>query len=181
LIFFGRFVNVSLKVWNQSEKKGQGAKEVVMAILFIGSLASIGSAINAVSSQVTPKLRGKYSTAGKWLQETLGKNHIEQLLNILWKDPRRAEFLYLEAFLEDINNRSDSTVPILFLLDHFEYVDDTKPQRKYQRTKINETQLWTIFLCNLPNCVGVLARRSVLMFFLIVRSGQRKKSWRLIL
>ncbi|MFX1260670.1 MAG: tetratricopeptide repeat protein, partial [Promethearchaeota archaeon] len=141
------------------EEGRQWAKEVVMAIPFIGSLASIGSAINAVSSQVAPKLKGKYSTVGKWLQETLGKNHIEQLLNILWKDPSRAEFLYLEAFLEDINNRSDSNAPILFLLDHFEYVDDTKAQWKYQRTKINETQLWTIFLCNLANCVGVLASR----------------------
>jgi len=65
----------------------------------------------------------------------------------------------LEAFLEDINNRADSNTPLLFLLDHFEYVDDTKAQWKYQRQKINETQLWTIFLSNLTNCVGVLASR----------------------
>ncbi len=141
------------------EEGREWAKEVVMAIPFIGSLASIGSAISAVGSKVTPKLKGKYSTIGKWLQETLGKNHIEELLQILWKDPRRAEFLYLEAFLEDINSRADSNTPLLFLLDHFEYVDDTKAQWKYQRQKINETQLWTIFLSNLRNCVGVLASR----------------------
>ncbi|MFW9912559.1 MAG: tetratricopeptide repeat protein [Candidatus Thorarchaeota archaeon] len=141
------------------EEGRQWAKEVVMAIPFIGSLASIGSAISAVGSEVTPRLKGKYSTIGKWLQETLGKNHIEQLLQILWKEPRRAEFLYLEALLEDINTRKGSDTPLVFLLDHFEYVDDTKVQWKYQRTKINETQLWTIFLCNLANCVGVLASR----------------------
>ncbi len=141
------------------EEGREWAKEVVMLIPFIGTLASIGSAIGAVGSKVTPKLKGKYSTVGKWLQETLGKNHIEELLQILWKDPRRAEFLYLEAFLEDINNRGDSSTPLLFLLDHFEYVDDTKAQWKYQRQKINETQLWTIFLSNLINCVGVLASR----------------------
>jgi tetratricopeptide (TPR) repeat protein len=104
-------------------------------------------------------LKGKYSTVGKWLQETLGKNHIEQLLNILWKEPRRAEFLYLEAFLEDVNNRDDLETPIVFLLDHFEYVDDEKDLWKYRRKKINETQLWTVFLSLLSNCVGVLASR----------------------
>ncbi|MFW9888961.1 MAG: tetratricopeptide repeat protein [Candidatus Thorarchaeota archaeon] len=141
------------------EEGRQWAKEVVMAIPFIGSLASIGSAISAVGSEVTPRLKGKYSTIGKWLQETLGKNHIEQLLQILWKEPRRAEFLYLEALLEDINTRKGSDTPLVLLLDHFENVDDKKDQWMYQRTKINETQLWTIFLCNLANCVGVLASR----------------------
>ncbi|MFW9805720.1 MAG: tetratricopeptide repeat protein [Candidatus Thorarchaeota archaeon] len=141
------------------EEGREWAKEVIMAIPFIGSLASIGSAISAVGSKVTPKLKGKYSTVGKWLQETLGKNYIEKLLEMLWKDPRRAEFLYLEAFLEDINNRANSITPLLFLLDNFEYVDDTRAQWQYQRKKINETQLWTIFLCNLTNCVGVLASR----------------------
>ena len=141
------------------EEGRQWAKEVVMAIPFIGSLASIGSAINAVGAKVTPKLKGKYGTVGKWLQDTLGKNHIEQLLQILWKEPRRAEFLYLEAFLEDVNRREESEMPILFLLDHFEYVDDEKAQWKYRGQKISETQLWTVFLSLLSNCVGVLASR----------------------
>jgi hypothetical protein len=72
------------------EEGREWAKEVVMAIPFIGSLASIGSAIHAVGTKVTPKLKGKYSKAGKWLQESLGKDYVEQLLQILWKDPRRA-------------------------------------------------------------------------------------------
>ncbi|MCK4568618.1 MAG: hypothetical protein KAU48_15020, partial [Candidatus Thorarchaeota archaeon] len=141
------------------EEGREWAKEVVMAIPFIGSLASIGSAINAVSAKVTPKLKGKYGTIGKWLQDTLGKNHIEQLLEILWKEPRRAEFFYLSAFLEDINNRDSPNIPILFLLDHFEYVDEMKALWKYKGRKINETELWTTFLSNLSNCVGVLASR----------------------
>ena len=86
------------------EEGREWAKEVVIAIPFIGSLVSIGSTISAVGSKVTPKLKGKYSTIRKWLQDTLGKNHIEQLLEILWKEPRRAEFLYFEALIEDINN-----------------------------------------------------------------------------
>jgi len=141
------------------EEGREWAKEVVMAIPFIGSLASIGSAISAVSAKVTPKLKGKYGTIGKWLQENLGKNYIEQLLEILWKDPRRAEFLYLSAFLEDVNNRENSSIPLLFLLDHFEYIDDEKTQWRYQGKKITETELWTIFLSNLSNCVGVMASR----------------------
>ena len=141
------------------EEGREWAKEVIMAIPFIGSLASIGSAINAVSAKVTPKLKGKYGTIGKWLQENLGNDYIEQLLEILWKDPRRAEFLYLSAFLEDVNNRDNSGIPLLFLLDHFEYVDDEKTQWRFQGKKITETELWTTFLSNLANCVGVIASR----------------------
>ncbi len=140
------------------EEGREWAKDVVMAIPFIGSLASIGSAITAVGSKVTPKLKGKYSTIGKWLEERLGNNHIERLLEILWKEPRHAEFLYLDALLEDINNRKDD-VPLLFLLDHFEYVDSEKAQWKYQGKKITQTELWSIFLSSLTNCVGVMAGR----------------------
>ncbi|MHA1962066.1 MAG: tetratricopeptide repeat protein [Candidatus Thorarchaeota archaeon] len=141
------------------EEGRQWAKEVVMAIPFIGSLASIGSVITAVGSKVTPKLKGKYGTVGRWLQDTLGENYIEQLLEILWKDPRRAEFLYLSAFLEDVNNRVNPGNPVLFLLDHFDYVDDEKTQWRYQGRRITETELWTFFLSLLSNCVGVMASR----------------------
>jgi tetratricopeptide (TPR) repeat protein len=140
------------------EEGREWAKDVVMAIPFIGSLASIGSAITAVGSKVTPKLKGKYGTVGKWLQDRLGKNHIECLLEILWKEPRHAEFLYLDALLEDINKRKDDS-PILFLFDHFEYVDSETSNWRYQDKKINEVELWSIFLCSLENCVSVMAGR----------------------
>ncbi|MFX1560906.1 MAG: tetratricopeptide repeat protein, partial [Promethearchaeota archaeon] len=140
------------------EEGREWAKDIVMAIPFIGSLATIGTAIRAVGSKVTPKLKGKYSTIGKWLQERLGKNHIERLLEILWKEPRHAEFLYLDALLEDINSRDDDT-PILFLFDHFEYVDSEASHWRYQGKKINEVELWSIFLCSLENCVSVMAGR----------------------
>ncbi|MBY8998747.1 MAG: tetratricopeptide repeat protein [Candidatus Thorarchaeota archaeon] len=141
------------------EEGREWAKDVVMAIPFIGSLASIGSALSAVGTKVTPKLRGKYSTVGKWLQDRLGKNHIERLLEILWKEPRHAEFLYIDALLEDINNRKDIVTPMLFLLDHFEYVDGEDALWKYQEKKITQTELWSIFLSSLMNCVGVMAGR----------------------
>ncbi|MHA2213091.1 MAG: hypothetical protein ACW992_08025, partial [Candidatus Thorarchaeota archaeon] len=108
--------------------------------------------ITAVGSKVPPKLKGKYGTVGRWLQDTLGENYIEQLLEILWKDPRRAEFLYLSAFLEDVNNRVNPGNPVLFLLDHFDYVDDEKTQWRYQGRRITETELWTLFLSLLSNC-----------------------------
>jgi tetratricopeptide (TPR) repeat protein len=144
------------------EEGREWAKDIVMAIPFIGSLATIGSAITAIGSKVTPKLKGKYSIVGKWLQERLGKNHIEKLLEILWKEPRHAEFLYLDALLEDINNRNDES-PIVFLMDHFEYVDSDTTHWRYQGRKINEVELWSIFLCSLENCVGVMAGRKSLV------------------
>ncbi len=141
------------------EEGREWAKDVVMAIPFIGSLASIGTALSAVGTKVTPKLKGRYGTVGKWLQERLGKDHIERLLEILWKEPRHAEFLYIDALLEDINSRKDINTPILFLLDHFEYVDSENAQWKYQGKKITQTELWSIFLSSLTNCVGVMAGR----------------------
>ena len=141
------------------EEGRQWAKEVFMAIPFIGTLTSIGSALNAIGSKVTPKFKGKFSTVGKWLQDRLGKNHVERLLEVLWKEPHHAEFLYLDALLEDINSRINLDAPLLFMMDHFEYVDNEKAKWKYGGKQITETELWCVFLCSLSNCVGVLASR----------------------
>ncbi|MHA2426052.1 MAG: tetratricopeptide repeat protein, partial [Candidatus Thorarchaeota archaeon] len=141
------------------EEGRQWAKEVFMAIPFIGTLTSIGSALNAIGSKVTPKLKGKFSTVGKWLQDRLGKNHMEKLLEVLWKEPHHAEFLYLDALLEDVNDRSNSDTPLLFLLDHFEYVDNEKAKWRYGGRQITETELWNVFLCSLSNSIGVMASR----------------------
>ncbi|MGY5854326.1 MAG: tetratricopeptide repeat protein [Candidatus Thorarchaeota archaeon] len=135
------------------------AKEIALAIPFIGSLASIGSAISAVGTKVTPKLKGKYSTLGKWLETRLGKNHVTRLLEIMWKEPRHAEFLFLDALLEDLNQRKDLDTPILFLFDHFEHVDGELTHWRYKARKIAETELWYVFLSSLSNCVGVAASR----------------------
>jgi len=135
------------------------AKEIAMAIPFIGSLASIGSAISAVGTKVAPKLKGKYGTLGKWLETRLGKNHVTRLLEIMWKEPRHAEFLFLDALLEDLNHRKKLDTPILFLFDHFEYVDSELTHWRYKTKKIAETEIWYVFLSSLSNCVGVTASR----------------------
>jgi hypothetical protein len=141
------------------EKGREWARDVVMAIPFIGSLASIGSAVKAVGSEVAPKLKRRYGDVAKWLQTRLGKNHVEKLLEILWKDPRHAEFLYLDALLEDINNRKNLDSPILFLVDHYEYVDSENPRWRYSGRQITESQLWCVLLTSLSCCVGVMASR----------------------
>lgn len=141
------------------EEGREWAKEVVMLVPFIGSLATIGSAIKAVGTKVTPKLKGKYSSLGKWLQESLGKDHVERLLEILWKDPRHAEFLFLSALVEDLNSRKNVESPLVFLFDHFEYVDADSPHWRYSGRQIAETELWCVFLSSLSNCVGIVASR----------------------
>ncbi len=141
------------------EEGREWAKEIAMAIPFIGSLASIGSAISAAGGKVAPKLKSKYGDVARWLQTRLGKDHVEKLLEILWKEPRHAEFLYLDAFLEDLNKRKSMDSPILFLLDHFEYVDSEKARWRYGGRQITESELWGVFLSSLSNCVGVMASR----------------------
>ncbi|UCH05781.1 MAG: tetratricopeptide repeat protein, partial [Candidatus Thorarchaeota archaeon] len=144
------------------EKGREWAREVVMAIPFIGSLASIGSAIGAIGAKVSPKLKGRYGELGDWLQTRLGKDYIERLLEVLWKEPRHAEFLYLDALLEDLNNRKTSEKPIVFLLDHSEHVDNERCRWRYRGREITETELWYVFLTSLSNCVGVMASRQAL-------------------
>ncbi|MCW4026600.1 MAG: tetratricopeptide repeat protein, partial [Candidatus Bathyarchaeota archaeon] len=144
------------------EKGREWAKEVVMAIPFIGSLASIGSAIGAIGAKVSPKIKGRYGELGDWLQTRLGKDYMQRLLEILWKEPRHAEFLYLDALLEDLNNRKDSERPILFLLDQFEDVDNERCRWRYGGREITEAELWYVFLGSLSNCVGVMASRQAL-------------------
>ncbi|MHA1959552.1 MAG: tetratricopeptide repeat protein [Candidatus Thorarchaeota archaeon] len=143
-----------------AEKGREWAKEILASIPFIGSLASIGSAIKSIGDSVAPKLRGKYGEVGHWLQERLGTNYVERLLEILWKEPHHAEFLYLDALTEDINNRKNLAEPILLLFDHSENVDSEDPRWRYGGKKITETELWYVFLSSLENCVGVVASRN---------------------
>ncbi|MFW9794912.1 MAG: hypothetical protein ACFFEE_11445, partial [Candidatus Thorarchaeota archaeon] len=142
-----------------SEKGREWAKEVLVAIPFIGSLASIGSAIKSVGDSVAPKLRQRYGEVGQWLQNRLGPDYMERLLEILWKEPQHAEFLYLDALLEDINNRKNLDTPLLFLFDHSENVDTEDKRWNYAGKMITEMELWYVFVSSLKNCVGVVASR----------------------
>jgi len=141
------------------EEGREWAMEIAMAIPFIGSLASIGTAISTIGTKVASKLKGKYGTLGKWLQTRLGKNYVTRLLEIMWKEPRHAEFLFLDALLEDLNQRKNLDKPILFLFDHFELVESELAHWRYKARKITETELWHVFLSSLSNCVGVTASR----------------------
>lgn len=142
-----------------TEKGREWAKEVLVAIPFIGSLASIGSAIKSVGESVAPKLRQRYGDVGQWLQDRLGVKYMERLLEILWKEPQHAEFLYLDALLEDINNRKSVEEPLLLLFDHSENVDYEEKRWIYSGKKIAEMELWYVFVSSLKNCVGVVASR----------------------
>jgi tetratricopeptide (TPR) repeat protein len=133
--------------------------DIMSLIPFIGSLAAIGNAVKSVGSEVALKLKIRFRDVAKWLQNKLGENPVEKLLEILWKYPRQAEFLYLDALLEDINNRKNSDLPILFLLDHYEYVDSENPRWRYSGKQITESQLWCVFLTSISCCVGVMASR----------------------
>ena len=145
-----------------TEKGREWAKEVLVAIPFIGSLASIGSAIKSVGDSVAPKIRQRYGEVGQWLQDRLGTNYLERVLEILWKDPQHAEFLYLDALLEDINNRKNLDTPLLFLFDHSENVDAEEKRWNYDGKMIAEMELWYVFVSSLKNCVGVIASRRAL-------------------
>ncbi|MFX1368302.1 MAG: tetratricopeptide repeat protein [Promethearchaeota archaeon] len=146
-----------------AKEEGRGwAMDIIAPLPFIGSLTGIGTAIKTISQKISPKLTGKYGSLGSWLQSRLGKDYLEELLEILWKDPRNAEFLYLDALLEDLNNRKDSKSPILIILDGFDYVDDDDLHWTYKGRRIAEAELWFVFLSSLVNSVGVVASRKAL-------------------
>ncbi|MFW9910262.1 MAG: tetratricopeptide repeat protein [Candidatus Thorarchaeota archaeon] len=136
----------------------EGAMSLLQNVPFIGSLASIGVAISAIGTKLSPKLTGRFGEIGEWLQTRLGKNYMEKLLEILWKDPRHAEFLYLDALLEDINSRKDAT-PFIIMLDHFDDVDATTAHWRYRGTNVNEAELWYVFLASLSKSIAIVASR----------------------
>lgn len=141
------------------EEGREWAKEILTAIPFIGSLANIGGAIGVISSKVAPKLKGRYGDLASWMHERLGGKHIEKLLEILWKNPSHAQYLFADALAEDVNSRKRIDEPILFMLDHYEHVDNESRNWRFGGKKITESELWCIFLSSLKNCVGVLATR----------------------
>ncbi|NHJ14650.1 MAG: tetratricopeptide repeat protein [Candidatus Thorarchaeota archaeon] len=146
-----------------AKEEGRGwAMEVLAPLPFIGSLTGIGTAIKVISQKISPKIAGKYGSLGNWLQSRLGTDYLEELLEILWKEPRNAEFLYLDALLEDLNSRKHSELPVLMILDGFDEVNDDEPRWNYRGRKISEAELWLVFLSSLLNSVGVVASRKAL-------------------
>ncbi|MHA2314535.1 MAG: tetratricopeptide repeat protein [Candidatus Hermodarchaeia archaeon] len=135
------------------------AFDVIKPLPFIGSMVHIGKAIHTVGSKLKPRLQRRFGDVADWLQTRLGKNYTEELLGILWKDPRRAEMLFLDALQEDLNNRKDTQQPILLLFDHYEEVDSERLKWRYNGRKISEAELWYEFLASLSNSVGVTASR----------------------
>ena len=112
-----------------------------------------------VSRELVPRISKKFGDVGEWLRTRLGKDYAEKLLEMLWKDPRQAEFLYLDALLEDLNTRKNIEQPIVFLMDNYDSVDSENLRWRYKSKRISEAELWQVFLSSLVNCVGVTASR----------------------
>ena len=142
--------------------KGKGSdaiREIMTLIPFVGTLANIGTALSLVGDKVKPKLRTKFGDVGSWLESRLGLDYVKRLLEILWNEPRHAEFLYLDALLEDLNHRKNIESPVVLLLDHSENLDRDQTRWRYSGHDITETELWYVFLSSIKNSVGVLASR----------------------
>ncbi|MFX1474230.1 MAG: tetratricopeptide repeat protein [Promethearchaeota archaeon] len=134
------------------------AFDVIKPLPFIGNLVSISKAIRAVGMKLSPRLKKRFGDVATWLRKSLGKNFMEKLLEMLWKDPHLAEALYLDALLEDLSARKQKQ-PLLVLLDHFEQVDSEQLRWRYSGRKVSEHELWYVFLSSLSNSVGVTASR----------------------
>ncbi|MFX1342877.1 MAG: tetratricopeptide repeat protein, partial [Promethearchaeota archaeon] len=135
------------------------AYDVIKPLPFIGSLVNIGKAIHTIGGKLRDRLKHKFGDVAEWLNNRLGSDYSEKLLEILWKDPHHAEFLFLDALLEDVNSRKNKDLSLLFLFDHMEDVDTERLQWRYRGRNISEVELWFIFLSSLQNVVGVTASR----------------------
>lgn len=134
------------------------AFDVIKPLPFIGNLVSISKAIRAVGMKLSPRLKKRFGDVATWLRKSLGKNYMEKLLEMLWKDPHLAEALYLDALLEDLSARKPEQ-PLLVLLDHFEQVDSEQLRWRYSGRKVSENELWYVFFSSLNNSVCVTASR----------------------
>jgi tetratricopeptide (TPR) repeat protein len=144
-----------------SREKGRGwVMEVLAPIDALGiPVVSVSRAISVIGKKIKPILTGKLDDLGNWLQTRLGEDYAERLLEVLWKEPSHAEFLYLDALVEDLNNRKEMDKPVLVMLDGFEAVDSENLRWRYEGRNISESELWYIFLSSLKNCVGIVASR----------------------
>ncbi len=138
------------------------AFDLVKVLPFVGSMVDISKAIKTVGAKLRPQLKRRFGTVAGWLQTRLGNNYVEKVLEVLWRDPHQAEFLFLDALLEDLRGRKQLQQPLLILLDHFEAVDGEHRYWQYGDQKISEAELWYIFLSSLANTVGVAASRRAL-------------------
>ncbi|MFX1474228.1 MAG: tetratricopeptide repeat protein [Promethearchaeota archaeon] len=135
------------------------AFDVLKVLPFIGSMVNISKAIRTVGMKLSPLLKRRVGKVAAWLRDRLGKNYVETLLEILWRDPHRAEVLFLDALLEDVKGRKRHTQPVLVLLDHYEQVDTERHRWHYKDRKICEAELWWVFLSSLTNAVSITASR----------------------
>ncbi|MFX1482532.1 MAG: tetratricopeptide repeat protein [Promethearchaeota archaeon] len=133
--------------------------DVIGGIPGIGEVLSFGKAMKTIGEKLKPILTRKLSSLGSWLQTRLGDDYTEKLLEILWKEPYHAQYLYLDAFLEDLNGRNGNNKPLLVMLDGYEDVDTENLRWRYNGKAVSEAELWYIFLSSILNCVGVVASR----------------------
>ncbi|UCE09225.1 MAG: tetratricopeptide repeat protein [Candidatus Thorarchaeota archaeon] len=138
------------------------ALEILSAVPFIGSLGDIGKAIQEVGKDLGPRIKGRLGDVGQWLRDRLGKTYGEKLLEILWKQPSHAEFLFVDALLEDLNNRDPLHYPLLIIFDQFEDVDQDNLRWRYKGRRVAERELWCTFLSLVEGTVGVIGSREVL-------------------
>jgi tetratricopeptide (TPR) repeat protein len=133
--------------------------EVLAGIPGTGEIISFGKAIKTIGEKLKPIISRRLSDLGAWLQTRLGENYTEKFLEILWKEPAHAQFLYLDALLEDLNDRKTLDQPLLVMLDSFEVVDTENQRWRHNGKMVCEAELWYIFLSSLRTCIGVVASR----------------------
>jgi tetratricopeptide (TPR) repeat protein len=138
------------------------ALEILSAVPFIGTLGNIGKAIQEIGKDLGPRIKGKLGDVGSWFRSRLGKDYGEKLLGILWKEPAHAEFLFVDALLEDLNSRATVHYPLLIMFDQFEDVDHDNMRWSYKGRRVAERELWSIFLSLVEGTVGVIGGREVL-------------------
>jgi tetratricopeptide (TPR) repeat protein len=134
------------------------AFDVLNVIPFVGEMANIAVAIHSVGKKVKSKLKGKLNTVAKWLKDRLGDDYGQNVLEMMWKHPRDTEMLFLDALLEDLNERKKKE-PLLFLMDHFENVDTEHERWKFKGKQVSERDLWCFFLSSIVCSVSALASR----------------------
>jgi tetratricopeptide (TPR) repeat protein len=142
----------------KEEPKGW-VMELVPVLPVIGDYAHYGKALSVVGEKLKKALTGKMGELGTWLESRLGSEYSKRLLEVLWKEPNHAQFLFLDAIAEDLNSRDSGNNPLVVMLDGYEAVDDETRVWEYQGQMISEAELWYVFLSHLKNCVGVVASR----------------------
>ncbi len=161
---FDTLWEIKVRSINRYEPAAKDGKDWVLQTVtlvpVIGSFVDQADRLRKLGIHLKEILKQRTGSLGNWLETYLGDDFTEEMVRNLFDDISNAMNLFLKALEDDFNSRpKDKCRPLIVMLDRYETVNRDIPLLTIDDKKVNEAELWQIFLSKLVDCVGVTAGR----------------------